>query len=247
MDTGSPSKSTLLADTKHRAGLPSRYRRLWLYSVFFTAFVSLTPLVMMTFVNFRQYKAMLAAEIIHPISRLTADSKRFMEDFLQERRAALAYIVNRETYQDLCDQEALNRLFQNVKRSFGGFVDLGVYDSDGNQRSYAGPLSGLEGKNYKDQDWFREVQNKGIYVSDVFLGYRNVPHFVIAVQKDSAETRGFYILRATIDTEVLREYTSSLHLRPSSDVFLINREGILQTPSWHHGGILEPCPIAPPP
>jgi len=168
-----------------------------------------------------------------------------MEGFLEERRAALTYIANRERYEDLCDPDTLNRIFLNMKSSFGGFVDLGVIDSDGKQRSYVGRYE-LEGKDYKEQDWFNEVYVNGVYVSDVFLGYRDFPHFVIAVRKDENEEGNFYILRATIDTEVLSRHITSLDLRSSSDSFLINREGILQTPSRQHGGVLDQCPIETP-
>jgi signal transduction histidine kinase len=199
----------------------------------------------MTFVNVYQYKKALTAEMMHPTARLASNSRRFIEDFLEERRSALAYVANRELYEDLCDPEKLSQIFLNMNRSFGGFVDLGVIDSDGNQHSYLGRYE-LGGKNYKEQDWFHEVSIRGVYVSDVFMGYRKFPHFVIAVRKDD-EDGSFYILRATIDTEVLSRYITSLDLDPSSDVFLINREGILQTPSRHEGGILEQSPIATPP
>jgi signal transduction histidine kinase len=248
MDTGSLNKSTAASSKKDNTEreFHSRYRRLWLYSVSFTAFVSLTPLVIMTFVNYYQYKKTLGAEMRHPIFQLASNSRRFMNDFLEERKAALSYVANREPYEDLCDSEKLNYIFLDMKKSFGGFVDLGVIDSDGNQRSYAGRYQ-LEGKNYKEQDWFQEVSIRGVYVSDVFMGYRNFPHFVIAVRKDNSEKRNFYILRATIDTEVLNRYITSLDLRKSSDVFLINRKGILQTPSRHKGGVLDQCPIETPP
>jgi signal transduction histidine kinase len=67
------------------------------------------------------------------------------------------------------------------------------------------------------------------------------------VRKDGANHGDFYILRATIDSEMLNRYIASLALKPSSDAFLINREGILQTPSRHEGGVLEPCSIRVPP
>lgn len=247
MNTGPLNISTSASGNKAAAGgkIHSRYRRLWWYSVSFTAFVSLMPLVIMTFVNYYQYKETLATEMIHPISRLVSNSRRVMDDFLEEHKSALVYVVSRESYEELSDPETLNRILRDMQASFGGFIDLGVIDENGNQRSYAGRYE-LEGKNYKEQDWFQEVRVKGVYVSDVFMGYRKFPHFVIAVRKDDAETGGCYILRATIDTEVLNQYISSLGLRPSSDVFLINREGILQTQSRHEGKILDQCSIATP-
>ena len=224
----------------------SRYRRMWLTSVFFTAFVSLTPLVIMTFVNFYQYRKALREEMTQPIFRLTSTSKRFLEDFLKERRAALTYVVKRESHDDLRDPEKLKRVFLDLKESFGGFVDLGVIDSDGNQQSYVGAYQ-LEGKNYREQDWFHEVRDRGVHVSDVFMGYRNLPHFVIAVGKDDEDSGVFYILRATIDSEVLSRHIASLDLNWSSDAFLINHEGTLQTPSRHEGKVLSPCSIPTPP
>ncbi|MHC4660720.1 MAG: sensor histidine kinase [Planctomycetota bacterium] len=219
---------------------------MWSYSVIFTAIVSITPLLLMTFANYYQYQKTLAAETIYPISRLVSSSRESLQGFLEERRAALTYVTNREPYTDLCDHKKLNRIYSAMKNSFGGIVDLGVIDSDGKQRAYSGPYE-LEGRNYRDQDWFYEARLKGIYISNVFLGYRNFPHFVIAVRKDIGEGDDFYILRATIDSDVLARYTTSLQLKSSSDAFLIDHDGILQTPSRHSGKVLEQGPVLPPP
>ena len=226
--------------------LPSRrYRRMWLYAFVNIAVIALTPLVIMTVLNSHQYQTALAAEMRYTVARVTSNSRQFMEGFLEERRAALTYVAAREAYEDLCDAAKLRQVLLKMNASFGAFVDLGVIDADGDQRSYVGPYE-LEGKNYTDQDWFQEASVRGVHVSAVFMGYRHVPHFVVAVRVDDDTGQGFYILRATIDTEVLNRHLGALELKPSSDVFLMNRAGILQTPSRHHGGILAESPIATP-
>ena len=45
----------------------------------------------------------------------------------------------------------------------------------------------------------KRSQQREFYVSDVFLGFRNDPHFIIAVKQMTGE--GFWILRATVDTD----------------------------------------------
>ena len=84
-------------------------------------------------------------------------------------------------FEDLNNPEKLAALLKNLRESFGGFVDLGVINQDGLQTTYVGPYE-LEGKDYSDQAWFKEVQEKGFHISDVFLGFRKVPHLVIAVK-----------------------------------------------------------------
>jgi two-component system NtrC family sensor kinase len=222
-----------------------RYRRIRRYSIFLAALVSLTPLVIMTIINSHQYQKALKAEMINPISRQTSNAKRSLEAFSASRRSALRLIVSEKSFEELLDREKLASTLRHMRESFRGFVDLGLIDSEGRQRSYVGPYS-LEGKVYKDQDWFHEAIMRGVYVSDVFEGYRGFPHMVIAVMHEK-EDGDFYILRATIDSDILYRQILSQRMSPASDMFLINHSGILQTPSRYHGNVLEKCPLPVPP
>jgi len=223
----------------------SRYLRLWRFTVLITAGASLTPLIVIGALDFYQDQRAFKNELIRPVLRLTSATKRSMEAFLGERRSALDFIIHEKSFEDLSDQQELSHLFANMKTAFGGFVDLGLIDSKGEQISYVGPYQ-LLGKDYQDQDWFHEVDLRGIYVSDVFMGYRKFPHFVIAVKYKKGD-RDFYVLRATIDTEALNQQILSLGLRPSSDAFIINRGGKLQTPSKLFGDVLEVISMPVPP
>lgn len=223
----------------------SYYSRIWKVAMVGIATVAVLPLVAMAFMNMNQYQNALKAELIFPVTRLVSNTKRTIAHFLHERRAALRYIVMDKDFDADCSVERLNRIFIRLKNSYGGFVDLGVIDSQGVQRAYVGPYS-LTGKDYHEQPWFREVLVKGVYISDVFGGFRDIPHFVIAVKQDH-DNGDFSILRATIDTDRFNALISALDLRPLTDAFLINRRGILQTPSRFHGNTLEKINLPVPP
>lgn len=123
---------------------------------------------------------------------------------------------------------------QNVQRLFlamnsqGDIVDLQVIDVTGTQHAYVGPyLAKIEGKKYDDAAWFRETLISGVHISDVFTGYRNTPHFVVAVTDPLKN----YVLRATINSSIFNSLLHSAQLGPNGDAFIVNHAGELQTPS----------------
>ncbi len=218
-----------------------RYRRILLGAVLSISVVAIAPLIIMTWVNFYQYEQAFRQEQTRPTVRFMANGKQSLEDFLETRTAALNYILMARSHQELQSSPTLDRILRDMKASFGGFVDLGIIEDDGTQVSYAGPFE-LEGRNYREFPWFQEVIRRGTYVSDVFLGLRDSPHFVIAVFRETGGDEGF-VLRATIDTEYINRLVRNLLPQPGGDVFLINDLDILQTPSRSHGGIMERAQI----
>jgi two-component system NtrC family sensor kinase len=173
--------------------------------------------------------------------RFAATGKLALEAFLEERTAALRFVARSRTHDELQDPGTLSEILEDMKSSFGGFSDLGVIEADGTQLSYAGPYE-LEGRIYRDAPWFQEVLRQGTYVSEVFLGYRDFPHFVIAFYREIGRGEGF-VLRATIDTEYINRLVRSLLAQPGGDVFLVNQAGVLQTSSRTHGEVLTPARI----
>ncbi len=215
----------------------SRYKRIQVFLLVLMCTFSLAPLIILTFVSYSEYEEVFSAELTHQGNRRISNIKQAIEFFISERLAAVIFLINDKSYKDLSDYKHQTKLLTDLKESFGGFVDLGLIESNGEQLSYVGPYE-LYGINYKDQQWYQEVSLKGIYVSDVFMGFRKFPHFVIAV-KHGHEDGGFCILRATLNTDILDKKIHSLDFGPESDVFLINKKGVLQTPSRVHGNILE--------
>jgi len=245
MDHGATYHGTRLSSGHRTSGRDfySRYRRLWWYCVIFTAFVSLTPLLSMVVINYYQYKGTLSEEIVHPLARIVATSSRFIDRFLEQRKAALVYTARRESHERLSDPKELGRILVDLNRSFGGFLGLAVLSSKGVQQANVGHDT-PDALGTKHQAWFREASVRGVHVSEVFLDIANRPRFVIAVRKENAQVDSFQVLRATIDLETVVHHLASLDLQPTSDAYLVNRKGILQTPSRHEGNILDECSVA---
>ncbi len=221
-------------------GQERRYRALRRYVVLSTAFVSLAPLLVITVLSYRQYERAYRTELFDPIARLTSTTKQTVDFFLAERRSALEMIVRETPFPVLAEADRLRRTLANLASSFGGFVDLGLIDQTGRQRAYEGPYS-LLGRNYADQSWFSDVQQRGVHVSGVFLGYRGIPHFVIAV-KHLDESGAWYVLRATVDSEELNRRIRGPGVDDLTDIFLVDGQGLLQSPSRLYGKALQPVP-----
>jgi len=215
----------------------SNFRRIWQLTVLLTLVVTVFPLIFMTLVNYTAMQASAKAEILLHTSRLVSNTRRTVSFFLEERRFALNFIIEDNNVEELKDPFRLGAILENMKKGLSGVADLGIIDSSGMQRNYVGPYK-LGGKNYSGQEWFKEVTEQGVYISDIFLGFRNIPHLVIAIKQRLAGD-SFYVLRASVDIERFKELLSQLELSGMGDAFIINHRGILQTPSRYHGNVLE--------
>ena len=233
--------SNIKADIGTDINSPRRYHLLRRKIVSLMAVVTLIPLLSLAGLNYYEHQNTMAAEIQAPLRALVGKAKHSFELFLAERTSAVSFIASAYSFDELSDDANLQRIFQVMRREFTGFVDLGLIDVAGNQLSYAGPYD-LKGRNYSEQPWFHQVQFKGTYVSDVFLGFRKFPHVVIAVRHTTESGRS-WILRATLDTMHFDRIISAMGLEPGSDAFLVNRNGILQTESRRYGKVLDVLPF----
>ena len=217
------------------------YSRLWRSAVMLTALSAILPLLAISWLDYNVTLKAVESETLSRTSRTVSNTKRTISAFLAERKSALDFIVHDNQYEDLIDPVRLEIILENLRKSFGGISDIGVIHASGQQIAYIGPYP-LEGKNYSDQDWFKEVVGKGIFVSDVFLGFRNDPHLIIAISYELPDG-SFYILRTSIDTDRLNDQLLNLELGAQGNAFIINTEGVLQTQARYHEKVFEKIAI----
>ena len=127
-----------------------------------------------------------------------------------------------------------------LKSEYPGFADIEVIDSNGRQKTYFGNYS-LGEQDYSNQIWYKKVMLQGLYISSVFSGFRDVPHFVIAVSRKHPEKEDLWVLRVTIDGKTLQHFIDTIRTSYSDDMFLVDSEGITTTQPLKYGKIGEIC------
>jgi two-component system NtrC family sensor kinase len=216
------------------------YSKLFRRFVILTLICSCVPLILVGWGIHFHYTRFTKERVIQNFKNQVDAHRTTIELFLQDRKSTLQAIAKTHSKASMAQPSFLRQVFGILNMEYGeSFTDLGVIDDQGNHLAYIGPYD-LLNKNYSKTHWFQEVSKKGLYISDVFMGYRKSPHFVIAVtQGDQKKT---WILRATIDSESFRDLVEQCKIGQSGDVYLVNDKGLLQTTPRFQGHIMGQDP-----
>lgn len=202
----------------------------------------LVPLILFIVImgiGYYHFTMSIETSTISSMKRIVEDHRQMIDSFLSERKADLEFILQSYRYEELTDTENLSKVFDHLQKQSNAFVDLGVFNEKGIHVAYQGPFR-LTGKGYQKAPWFNEVMRKGYYISDIFLGYRRIPHFVIALMK--ADDRKKWIIRATIDTYMFNDLVKKVRIGKTGEAYILNNEGIFQTERRSGGSLMEKDP-----
>jgi len=198
--------------------------------------VPFIPFILVLGIGYYNFTASLEGATISTMKRIVEDHRQMIESFLNERSGDLKYILDSYPFDVLRHTENLQRVFENLRKVSQAFVDLGIFNADGLHVAYVGPFQ-LTGRSYGQSPWFQEVIKKGYYISDVFLGYRQIPHFIIAVAKEDSDQR--WVIRATIDTHRFNELVKSVRIGKTGEAYLLDADGTFQTERRSGGTLMQ--------
>jgi two-component system, NtrC family, sensor kinase len=191
--------------------------------------IGLTPLVIVTSVAMDQYRHAYQAKVYSHLDELVQKHGRLIDLFLEERLRDISYLAQTSNCEQLQNKAYLQNRFEILQEESNNvFTDMGVVEIDvpGRQIAYAGPFD-LDNARYGAAGWFREASRRDHFISNVFLGLRDSPHFIVAVQKTCGQNH--WIVRATIDFSAFSRVVENLSNGETGHAFIINRQGILQT------------------
>ncbi|MBU0728755.1 MAG: GHKL domain-containing protein [Proteobacteria bacterium] len=198
--------------------------------------LAILPLIFINWNSSKLFQDSWLTKTENELSSFSESRKELIDLFLANQEDLLGGLLQLFMQEELSRVDRLEKVFFAVNRN-NVMTDLGVIDGAGRHLAYVGPFTErLVGKNYADSPWFVEVMKQGRYVSDVFTGYRGVPHLVVAVASQDRS----WLLRATINSEMFNALVASANVGPNGDAFIISRQGEMQTTSRLGQTIFDP-------
>ncbi|MCK5126838.1 MAG: hypothetical protein KAR42_11335 [candidate division Zixibacteria bacterium] len=201
----------------------------------------LAPLVILIFYFHFRYIGLEEDNRRVHLGAIAEHQANILDLFLSERRVNLANLIDHPRFSIPPSSEDMNEYLGDLRRVSDAFIDLGFFDSSGVQVSYAGPHTSLESRDYRDEDWFSKLRGRteNFVITDIYLGFRQQPHFTIAVSRTVGAR--FLVLRATLDPARMYEYIESQQMAGDVITCIINRSGAYQLVNETLGHPLDMC------
>ena len=189
--------------------------------------VSFAPLLIIVLIAGYQYSIAYEEKVEAHLRELVLKHDQSVDSYLEEKVAEIQVLSEVIDIDCLIEQSRLEELHDALVRGHGSaFVDLGLINSEGIQVAYSGPYK-LQGVDYSDEAWLREVRERNVHVSDVGLGRRGVPHFTISLRLEDKGCEWF--LRTTLDFIAFNRLVEDIHIGETGMAYIINRQAEFQT------------------
>jgi two-component system NtrC family sensor kinase len=203
------------------------YRSLTRKMILTIMIVSFTPLILVGSIILYRFHVSYHEKVEAHLQELVLKHKQTIDSFLKEKLGDIRLQAETFCFEELKDASFLQDRLDMLQQSFGPvFVDLGVVNSQGLQVAYAGPFR-LGEALYFEADWFKKAMKTRYFISDVFLGLRGLPHFIVAVRDNWMGDP--WILRATIDFVAFNDFVKNIRIGETGFAYILNREGKFQT------------------
>lgn len=189
--------------------------------------VALTPLALITGMMGYYFETSYRQNILDNLHERVASHQQRINAFLDETLAPVKFLADSSTYEELSRNAYLQSRLRVLQSAYPDvFVDLGLVNADGKQISYAGELN-LLNANYSSDAWFRDAIRQPYYLSDVFLGIRGKPHFIICIRHKHQGSD--WLLRGTVNFAAFSALVDRLQIGKTGSALIVSSQGQLQS------------------
>ncbi len=243
-----PGKTNLEAqsrhDTNHEA---ARYyfQKLKKRILLIMMIAFLSPLVLLSIYFHFQFNLTMKQSGKMQLLSLAESQRNTIDLFLQERLVNIFNLFHGADFKVNPDQSDMDAYLKRLQETSDAFVDVGFLNENGHKIGYSGPFPFLIRKNYKDEFWFASLMSRqsNYFISDIYRGFRDKPHFTIAVKQLVGDK--YYIVRATLDPDKFYHFLKTIGQGKHVSSFLINLSGEYQVVAPGSGEVLKKSEFQP--
>ncbi len=210
------------------------------------SFTYIGPLILLTIYFYFQYANIIAEGRSQHLKAIAENQANTLDLFISERLVNITNLIDDPKFEAPPSRTAMAQYLERLRRISEAFVDIGYFDPEGIQVSYAGPHPSLERQNYSSEKWYIALKNnpENYVISDIYLGFRGKPHFTIAVSR--LIDNQYVVLRATLDPAKIYDYIRSLEGASEVITSIVNNEGDYQIVTSHLDNPLTKSSFIPP-
>jgi len=189
--------------------------------------VAIMPMIVVSSIILYEFDISYHEKVYAHLEELVLKHKHNIDGFLKQKLGDIRLLGKAFSYEELRDESFLRDKLELLQEIYGPvFVDLGVINDRGIQVAYAGPFK-LGKAVYSNAKWFQTAMKSDYFKSNVFLGLRGLPHFIIAVRENWNGDP--WILRATVDFVAFNNLVEKIRIGKTGFAFILNRKGEFQT------------------
>lgn len=206
----------------------------------------LLPLVVLTVYFAFQYRRLIIEIGKTHLKTIAANQADTLDLFLRERITNLSNLIDNPKLQLPSTSAAAHAVLNTLRNNSEVFVDVGFHESNGVQVAYAGPYPQLEKRDYSREPWWVALKDKkdSFVITDSYLGFRQKPHFTIAVSRTI--NNSYVVLRTALDTDGIFRHLAELESPGEVYTYVVNRAGYYQIVASPMGSPLALSAIVPP-
>ena len=136
-------------------GSRQRHRELMRRTLFHLILIYLAPFLLLTgYFHFQSLHVKDEARR-QQLQSVAEYQSHMLDLFIRERAVNLANLIRDPNLEVFPSRTTLASYLRDLRQDSDSFVDVGVFDGEGVQVSYAGPFPELERRDYHAEPWFR--------------------------------------------------------------------------------------------
>ena len=222
---------------------PRHFRELFRQTLLRMMLLYFLPLLLLGFFfNFQYRRIVTTSEHAH-LAVIAEHQAHTLDLFLRERLVNLANVINDPLFrQSLETPGALRKQLVKLRQMSSAFVDIAIVDGEGKLVHYHGPVDFPRPVDYRNERWYLSLLSptRQSVITDIYKGFRNRPHFTIAVKRIS--DGNVMILRAALSPERIAEFLTTIEGANEVNASVVNAAGTFQVVTPRVGQPLENSP-----